>query len=208
MSIYNARRLRRFNFDVYEAEEGKSDMLRLINAMIVCFAVAAFVPGAIAQQGNKQQQTKELVSAPIPAQILNAKKVFISNEGEQVDPSGEYFGGSPNQCYNRFYEAIKNLGQYELVSVPIDADIIYGISHIEHAFRTMSGGKDWRDAFKLVVSDPKTHVVLWTLVEQIEISVLEKHRIKNFNLAMDILVEDLKKLTAQAAIAADKGIPR
>jgi hypothetical protein len=181
-------------------------MLRLINTIIICFAVTAFVPDSIAQQGNTTQQTRDVVSAPIPVQILNAKKVFISNGGEEVDSSGERFGGNPNQCYNQFYAAIKDLGQYELVSIPIDADLILGISHMEHG-HTISGGKDWGDAFKLVVSDPKTHVVLWTLVEQIEMAGLVKNRIKNFNLAMNKLVEDLRKLTTAPATAADKGIP-
>jgi hypothetical protein len=44
-------------------------------------------------------------AAPIPSQILNAKKVFIANAGGGFDK--EMWSGDPSQAYNDSYGAIK-----------------------------------------------------------------------------------------------------
>ena len=53
------------------------------------------------------QTASVMPAAPLPSQILTAKKVFISNADA---------GTMDN--YNQFYAAIKTWGRYELVSAP------------------------------------------------------------------------------------------
>jgi hypothetical protein len=73
-----------------------------------------------------QQQPTD--AAPVPAQIMAAKKVFVSNAGEERNPAGDLdFSGGPDRAYNQFYAAIKNWGQYEVVATPADADLVLEI---------------------------------------------------------------------------------
>ena len=66
-------------------------------------------------------------AAPLPSQILTAKKVFISNLGGGLDP--KLWSGGTAQPYNELYAAIKNSGKYQLVAAPADADLILQISY-------------------------------------------------------------------------------
>jgi len=44
--------------------------------------------------------------APLPAQIVNAKRIFISNAGDD-NRDGAYNGGT-DRAYNQFYAAMKS----------------------------------------------------------------------------------------------------
>ena len=79
------------------------------------------------------------------------------------------------------------------MGVPGDADIVLEFSLI---------GTPLPNAlFRVVLLDPKTHVVLWTVSEGIPLG-LKKTRDKGFDDAIEKLVGDLKALTAQPAAAA------
>ena len=135
-----------------------------------------------------QAQTADAPAAPLPSQILTAKKVFISNAGNDFDSS--LWSGGPDRAYNEFYACIKSWGRYELVGVPGDADMILEFSLI---------GTPLPNAlFRVVLLDPKTHVVLWTVSEGIPLG-LKKTRDKGFDGAINKLVDDLKALTTQTA---------
>jgi hypothetical protein len=129
--------------------------------------------------------------APLPSQIFTAKKAIISNAGDDFDSS--LWSGGPDRAYNEFYAAMKSWGRYDLVGVPGDADIVLEFSLI---------GTPLPNAlFRVVLLDPKTHVVLWTVSEGIPLG-LKKTRDKGFDDAIEKLVGDLKALTAQPAAAA------
>ena len=130
-------------------------------------------------------------AAPIPSQILTAKKVFISNAGGEYD-AGIWSGGR-ERSYNEFYAAMKSWGRYELVSSPGDADLVFQVGL--RYFTTFP-------RFKLTVLDPKTQIALWTFVEIVPIDGSQKNRNKNFDNGIDQLVSDLKALTAQPAPVA------
>ena len=51
--------------------------------------------------------------------------------------------------------------------------------------------------FRLVIYDRSTHYILWALTESIERASLQKNHDKNFDLALDELTNDLKRLTTQ-----------
>jgi len=127
-------------------------------------------------------------AAPIPSQIFTAKKVFISNAGDDFDSN--LWSGGPDRAYNEFYAAIKSWGRYTLVGVPVDADMVLEFSLI---------GTPLPNAlFRVVLLDPKTHVVLWTVSEDIPLG-LKKTRDKGFDDAINKLIGDLQALTAQSA---------
>lgn len=61
--------------------------------------------------------------APVPTQILTAKRVFISNvSGDFPVPAG-----TPDLTYDEFYSDRKRWGRFELVSAPADSDLVFKI---------------------------------------------------------------------------------
>ncbi len=141
------------------------------------------------------QEASATPAAPVPAQIMSAKKVFISNGGEQRNPDGDlYFSGGPDRAYNQLYASVKEWGRYELVSAPADADLVFQI----HLADLRVG---FFDELDLVVVDPKTHITLWTLSEHAMSGGRQKARDAAFDRAMRLLSDDLKKLVADPAVA-------
>jgi hypothetical protein len=130
-------------------------------------------------------------AAPLPSQILTAKKVFISNAGSGVDE--KLWSGGPAQPYNELYTAIKSSGQYQLAATPADADLVLEISFAD-PLTDVGGSKDSGSTsfttpqLKLVLLDPTTHG--------------EKGRDQALADSIGKLVSDLKALTSQPAAAS------
>jgi hypothetical protein len=133
-------------------------------------------------------------AAPVPPRIAGAKKAFISNAGEQRNPSGDLsFNGGPDRAYNQFYAAMKDWGRYELVSDPADADLI-----LEIRLADVQGNYNELD---LVLLDPRTHVTLWTFSEHADAAGRQKTRDAAFDQAVSRISDDLKKLVAAPGVA-------
>src|SRR5882762_104865 len=66
---------------------------------------------------------KDVPIAPLPAVIVNAQKVFLTN------------GGGSDLAYDAFYEEMKTWNKYQIVGSPDQADLI-----IELAYRVEHGG--------------------------------------------------------------------
>jgi hypothetical protein len=129
----------------------------------------------------------------VPAQIVNAKKVFISNGGQQPPSYGDpYFSGGPDRAYNQFYAAMKDWGRFELVPAPADADLVLQV-HMADLVHT--GVVE----FKLTVLDPKTNIALWTLSESTRKIGRAKTREANFDTALSHLSDDFKRVVTGAA---------
>jgi hypothetical protein len=159
----------------------------------LCFALACTFAGASAAQAQ------ESPSAPVPAQLVTAGKIFISNAGGDIDPNTRRLGefvGLPIRPYNEFYAAMKSWGRYQIVSAPSDADLIFEISF---SISLASGGADAK--FHLVILDPKTHVTLWAFTEYIENAILGSNREKHFEQGMESIVADAKSLSTFSAPA-------
>jgi hypothetical protein len=155
-----------------------------VSLTMVCLGFAMLlvtVPALLAQ-------TVAASAAPLPSQIVTAKKIFISNTGGGFDSSA--WSGGPDRIYNEFYAAMKSWGRYELVSAPGDADLVLDVNVIRDSVV-------WQ--FKLEILYPKTRIVLWTQYEPIKVTVSQKTRDKNFDDTINKLVTDLKTLTAQPA---------
>jgi hypothetical protein len=167
-------------------------MSRILRAAILCIAsllVTVAVPFAAAEKIQNPPP------APIPAQIFTARRVFISNLGSTVitDPV--------NLPYDDFYASMKTWNQYELLSSPVDADLVLELS---------SSGSPllpFPDELHLVIRETKTGSVLWAFVEYAKPATLFGSRRKNFETAMAALLGDMKTLVtplSPAAAAAPK----
>ena len=149
------------------------------------------------------QPSKGSTPAPVPSQIGAAQKIFISNGGGAsletvIDQT--VFNGGPDRPYNQFYAAMKAWGRYELFASPSDADLVLEISWVlaDTGLRLPVLGQ-----LRLVVVDPKAHVALWSLTEYVRGAVLLGNRDKNFDQAMNTIVNRLKNLVNPTASAPE-----
>lgn len=148
---------------------------------------------------TEAQKTKPVNPAPVPSQILAARKLFVSNAGgESFETVIEQtvFNGGPDRPYNQFYGALKDWGRYDLTSSPADADLVLQISWnlADTGLRLPVLGQ-----LRLNVIDPKTNIILWNLTEYVRGAILLGNRDKNFDQAMATLVNRLKLLMVPAA---------
>ena len=148
-------------------------------ASLVFAMMLAAAPGLAAQ-------STEAAAAPLPSQILSAKKIFISNTGSGFDSS--VWGGGPDRIYNEFYAAMKSGGRYQLVAAPSDADLVLNVNVIPSSVV-------WQ--FRLDILDPKTGIVLWAIYEPIKITLSKTTRDKGFDDAINKLASDLTALAAR-----------
>jgi hypothetical protein len=168
---------------------------------------AAVVVGAVliliaSSTALAQQPFSDAPNAPIPTQIFAAKKVFVSNStGELALPPG-----NPDLTYNEFYSAMKSWGHFQLVGSPSDADLVFEI-RFTYVIGTTSvnqgtGGSGQEFQFRLVILDPKSHVVLWAFSKAIPGSTNKSKDSQLFDQAMSTLVDDVKQLTVRASTAS------
>ena len=151
---------------------------------LITWATLASTPMLIAEEPPSP------LPAPVPTQILAAKKVFISNGGEDTwldyDPKHD-----PTLTYNEFYADMKSWGKYELVSSPTDADIVFEI-HLVLQERSLQ--------LHLLILDPKTHITLWTFHQYTNFANRDATARKNFDKAMDSVVATLRNLVSNGKV--------
>jgi hypothetical protein len=143
------------------------------------------------------QKSKEAPLAPIPPQIIAAKKIFIANAGGE---DSDAYSGGRDRTYNQFYAALKSWGRYEIVSSPGEADLLYEIQFVLAPFSRQvvkgdSTGPGWADPqFRLVIRDARTNAVLWAIREHAPMAILQGNRDKNFDEALARLIDAAQKL--------------
>lgn len=170
-------------------------LYRLISATMIALLLSASVSAQ--NNGARQEQTPKpdaAPAAPIPAQILAAKQVFVSNApGVTID-----LPGGPNCIYDRFYAAIKSLQKYQLASTPAAADLAFEIS-ITRQIAVIKG--DSREDFelRLVIVDPKTNIPLWNINQHIEPAIRKATAERNLENAIAQLLNQLKRVTSPDA---------
>jgi hypothetical protein len=147
---------------------------------LVTWVTTASIPMLIAEEPPAPPP------APVPSQLLAAKKLFISNGGEDtwLDYDAKH---DPNLTYNEFYADMKSWGKYELVSTPTDADMVFEI-HLLLQERSPS------PQLKLLILDPKSHITLWTLNQFATAANRDATARKNFDKAMNALVATIQGL--------------
>jgi hypothetical protein len=142
--------------------------------------------------------------APIPSQIVAAKKIFIANAGgDEMAEDDPIFSGGPDRAYNQFYAAIKGWGRFEVVGSPREADLLL---EIRQEVQTVSlGGKAGASdtpLFRLIIRDPKTNTLLWGFHVHSTFGVGQGNSDRNFDEAVDRLVSDLRGLVSPPPNAA------
>ena len=175
-------------------------MTKHLRTAVLIFGLAMpLLPGPIASA----QQKKSAPPAPIPAQILAAKKVFIANGGGDDSHSEEApYSGGPDRAYNEFYASMKSWGRYELVAAPGDADLVLEIRltifRLQRV-RVLSDDNPMFDSqLRMVIRDAKTHQTLWGLTEHVQEAVLQNNRDKNFEQALAAVIAELQRIAAPA----------
>ena len=168
-----------------------------IRFVAMFFGISMLLPSTAALHA---QAADTIPTAPLPSQILAAKKVFISNARGEWNPIR--WSGKPERTYNEFYAAIKSWGRFEIVAAPADADLVLQITFVE-PIADNGGDQMSMPVFRLVLLDPKTSIVLWTLDEHLPVDAKQKNRDKKFDDAINSLVGYLKDLTIQPDVKSE-----
>ncbi len=127
--------------------------------------------------------------APVPSQILNAKRVFIANATGDHDLRIAKYMGGPDGIYNQFYADVESGGRFELAAAPADADLVLNVTLGIFPLNPGYAG------FRLSIIDPKSSILLWTISEPIDPAFLAKTAHKNMVASLGRLADDLRSLT-------------
>jgi len=150
---------------------------------------------ALAAIGAHAQQ------APVPPAILSAKTVFVSNAGADSGLFPHPFTGGESRGYDQFYTALRTWGHYNLTDSPATADLVFEIQLIApngpSSGNKINGASDPLPMFRLTIYDRKTHYILWALTSSIDPAALQKTHDKNFDDALNLLVNDLKTVVTK-----------
>ncbi len=148
----------------------------------------------LAPHSVRAKNKKSVPVAPLPAVVVNAKKIFLSN------------GGGSNLAYDAFYSEMRGWGKYEIVGSPEEADLI-----VELAYRVDRGGtRVWSSTntynnttqihsaqivdpqVVLTIYDAKTKTSLWSESDHRRLARREKNKEKETVNSAQRLVDDLK----------------
>lgn len=140
------------------------------------------------------QQTSS-TTAPVPPQVLHAHNVFVSNGGGSN--YFELFSGGPNRAYNTFYQDMKQMPQYALVSSPAQADLVFEIRAIAPEVTGERDSVSYNPQVILSIRDPKTNAVLWTESANVEAAGTKSRRDREFDQSVAVLVDKLALVTGQ-----------
>ena len=158
------------------------------------FGVVCWVLAMLCAVSTLANDKKRVPVAPLPAVVVNAKKIFLTN------------GGGSNLAYDAFYSKMKEWGKYEIVGRPEEADLI-----VELAYRVELGGtRVWSSTntydnttdvhsaqivdpqLVLTIFDAKTKTSLWSETDHRKLARKEKNREKEIVNSAQRLVDDLK----------------
>ena|ERR1700730_9670608 len=159
-------------------------MRKLIVVLCVLVSLNAFA----------ERHRKDIPPAPLPAVVVNAKRIFLTN------------GGGSNLAYESFYSEMKQWGKYEIVGSPDEADLIVELAYtVEHGGTRIWSSTNTYDGTThvhsaqitdpkliLTIFDAKTKNSLWSEVDHRRLARREKNREKETIKSAERLVQDLK----------------
>lgn len=136
-------------------------------------------------------------SAPIPAPILSAQRVFLANGGADLNSQEHFQGTDPtNEPYNSTYAALRAWGHWQLVSSPEKADLVLSVRSISPIEIYSKGVPlSYSPQVELKIFDAKSHFLLWTITRPIHRAILKSTAEKNYADAIESLIIQLKLLT-------------
>ena len=172
---------------------------------LLCSCLSLAVAASAATAGFAQMPPNDQ-AGPVPPAIATAKTIFVSNAGADAGLFPEPFTGDPSRAYSELYAALKATGNYTLVGDPAQADLVlelrlnapYGPSDANK----QKGASDPLPMFRLVVYDGKTHYILWTITQSVEIAFLQKTHDKNFDMALTEILNQFLKIAGKPPAAA------
>ena len=152
-------------------------------------------------------------------QIRTAKKIFIANAGDKTNLFPDVFSGGPDRPYVQFYSAMEAWGNYQIVSTPEEADLIFAVgmdspSAAEIAPTSGNLGP-WNGAalhdvqLRVNILDPQSRISLWELDSHIQSSMgmnLKANRDREFDTAMSNLVLEVQQLSRQEVTTATSSV--
>jgi hypothetical protein len=169
-----------------------------VSKPVLAILFAIFLPAALAL-------AQSAPDAPVPAALRTGTKIFVSNAGADSGLFPSPFSGDPNRGYNQLYAGLKANGQYELVGDPSQADLVLELQLTAPVGSTRSmntnkvnGASDPVPMFRLVIYDCKTHFVLWTFTQSIEVAILQKTHDHNFDDALTAILLEFEAITGKA----------
>jgi len=162
----------------------------ILAALQICFSVA-------------QSKPVPAPSAPIPPQILAAKKVFIANAGgDEMANYDPRFSGSPDRSYNEFYAAVKSWGRFEIVISPAEADLLLEVRQsVSGGAASGTGGSSLVPQFRLKIRDARTNALLWGFNIHGAFGLGQAESDRNFDQAINRLVTRFQTLVTPPAAA-------
>lgn len=165
------------------------DGMRILARLLI---LVIAIPALAVQSG------KSTALDPALAQLVAAKKVFISNLGEDTIEWTFNPGWSDDRIdppYNYLYAAMQNWGLYQLVLVPADADLIFEVEYsdpVTYDYSTKPRNEPIpHPQLTLTVRDPATHGVIKEFMEKFNWAILPSNREKDFAQATVNLLNDM-----------------
>jgi hypothetical protein len=149
--------------------------------------------GLLASPVMGSEALSALPAAPVPIQVLSAKKVFLSNLGSDAGASAAFlYIANPGAAYNGFAAAMNSWGKYELTATPEESDLV--LEFRVTAAQLTSGTVIQRLTYLNVsVLDTKSHYVLWTLKSPLQVT---KQIDADVKVSVATLIDSMKSLTA------------
>ncbi len=146
--------------------------------------------------GLAQAQRPEPRAAPLPVALSKASRIFIGNAGDQEN-------ADCLRAYNALYAGLAKLGRLQLVLDPAEADLVVEL-HYEIALGQAIASNDSHKSvrqFRVVLVDPRAHVVLWSITERTNYAVLQGNRNNNLDETVAKLTSELDALLSQEPTA-------
>jgi hypothetical protein len=160
--------------------------------LVVSLALSAILLSS--NLSGAMDKKKDVPIAPLPAVIVNAKTIFLSN------------GGGSNLAYDAFYSAMKEWGKYQIVGSPEEADLVVELSYRveDKGTRVWSSTNTANNTTQvhskqitdpqliLTIYDAKTKNSLWSETDHRRLAKREKNREKETVNSAQRLVDDLR----------------
>lgn len=156
---------------------------------------------ATAQNTSTPGPVPVSLHGPVPTAISAARSIFVSNAGADSGLFPKPFSGDTDRAYSQFFAALKELGQFQLVSDPSDADLVLELQLLAPTGPKdpdkQKGGSEPVPEFRLTVYDRKSHYILWTLTQSIRVALLQRTHNRNFDDALYAMLRNFLVLAGK-----------
>ena len=157
------------------------------------FLLAFFLTPILSRASDKHR--KDVPEAPLPASVISARKVFLTN------------GGGSALAFDEFYSQMKAWGRFEIVGSPSAADVVVELRYfVEDDGTRVSSVTNTDTGSTQIISrrivdpqlsvniyDAKSKDLLWSVTDHRRLARREKNREKETINSADRLVDGMKE---------------